>query len=88
MYAYWFAGSQVSLIHTIENLIHLKIQSIKCVYVQNLQYLLDNNSKNKAINNLLRTTVIHLLPSMNPDGFEMSAPQPCPNDGMQSLGSR
>ncbi|XP_060880532.1 carboxypeptidase D-like isoform X2 [Metopolophium dirhodum] len=53
-----------------------------------IQYLLDNSSKNKAINNLLRTTVIHLLPSMNPDGFEMSAPQPCPNDGMQRLGSR
>ncbi|KAL4148944.1 hypothetical protein QTP88_003075 [Uroleucon formosanum] len=53
-----------------------------------IQYLLDNNSKNKAINNMLRTTVIHLLPSMNPDGFEMSTPQPCPNDGMQILGSR
>ncbi|XP_022167083.1 carboxypeptidase D-like isoform X3 [Myzus persicae] len=53
-----------------------------------IQYLLDNNSKNKAINNMLRTTVIHLLPSMNPDGFERSSPQPCPNDGMQRSGSR
>ncbi|XP_025204120.1 carboxypeptidase D-like isoform X2 [Melanaphis sacchari] len=53
-----------------------------------VQYLLDNNSKNEAINNLLRTTVIHLLPSMNPDGFELSAPQPCPNDGMHMSGSR
>ncbi|XP_060840610.1 carboxypeptidase D-like isoform X2 [Rhopalosiphum padi] len=53
-----------------------------------IQYLLDNNSKNKAINNLLRTTIIHLLPSMNPDGFELSEPQPCPNDGMHISGSR
>ncbi|XP_026814300.1 carboxypeptidase D-like isoform X2 [Rhopalosiphum maidis] len=53
-----------------------------------IQYLLENNSKNKAINNLLRTTIIHLLPSMNPDGFELSEPQPCPNDGMHISGSR
>ncbi|CAH1715999.1 unnamed protein product [Aphis gossypii] len=53
-----------------------------------IQYLLDNNSKNEAIKNLLQTTVIHLLPSMNPDGFEMSRPLPCPNDGMHFSGSR
>ncbi|XP_025409980.1 carboxypeptidase D-like isoform X2 [Sipha flava] len=47
-----------------------------------IQYLLENNSKNKVINKLLRTTVIHLLPSMNPDGFEFSKPQPCPSSGM------
>lgn len=67
---------------------YFKIQIIKYDHIQNLQYLLDNNSKNEAIKNLLKTTVIHLLPSMNPDGFEMSKPLPCPNDGLHFSGSR
>lgn len=41
---------------------------------------MDNRSENQMINKLLQTTVIHLLPSMNPDGFEVSSPQPCPSD--------
>lgn len=56
--------------------------------IYNDQYLLDNNSKNKTIQKLLKTTIIHLLPSMNPDGFELSTPEPCPNDGKPPGGSR
>ncbi|VVC33638.1 Hypothetical protein CINCED_3A006469 [Cinara cedri] len=53
-----------------------------------IQYLLHNKSKNKLINKLLQTTVIHLLPSMNPDGFELSEPQSCPNNGSIVKSSR
>lgn len=30
----------------------------------------------------MRSTVIHLLPCINPDGFEKAEPHPCPNDGL------
>jgi len=36
------------------------------------QYLLVNYGKNSAITKLINTTRIHIMPSMNPDGYEKS----------------
>ncbi|XP_050428707.1 carboxypeptidase D-like isoform X2 [Adelges cooleyi] len=53
-----------------------------------IEYLLNENTKNATINNILQNTVIHLLPSMNPDGFEMSEPQLCTNTKSHRTGHR
>lgn len=45
------------------------------------QYLLYNYGKDTLVTNLVDTTDIHLLPSMNPDGFEASFVGDC--DGIQ-----
>lgn len=39
------------------------------------QYLVYNYGKNKRVTNLLDKTDIHIMPSMNPDGFENSQVQ-------------
>lgn len=36
------------------------------------QYLLENYKKNRRITHLLDSTEIHLMPTLNPDGFEIS----------------
>lgn len=41
-----------------------------CIYLA--QYLLENYSRNPRIRKFLNETDIHILPSINPDGFEKS----------------
>ncbi|KAG6443020.1 hypothetical protein O3G_MSEX002659 [Manduca sexta] len=46
------------------------------------QYLLRNYGKNERVTKLVNTTEIHLMPSLNPDGFEAAKEGACesPND--------
>lgn len=37
-----------------------------------MQYLLEGFGKNSRITSLINTTRIHIMPTMNPDGFEVS----------------
>lgn len=37
-----------------------------------MQYLLEGFGKNSRITTLINTTRIHIMPTMNPDGFEVS----------------
>ncbi|KAJ8712882.1 hypothetical protein PYW08_008186 [Mythimna loreyi] len=41
------------------------------------QYLLDNYGKNDRVTKLMNTTDIHLMPSLNPDGYEISEEGSC-----------
>lgn len=42
-----------------------------------LVYLVNSHSKNLLVKSLLKNTYIHLMPSMNPDGFESSKEGTC-----------
>ncbi|KAG8225762.1 hypothetical protein J437_LFUL005721 [Ladona fulva] len=42
-----------------------------------IEYLVTNYGKNKTVTHLLDTTIIHFLPSMNPDGFEKAKSSGC-----------
>lgn len=37
-----------------------------------IKYLCENYGSNERVTKLLNTTRIHILPSMNPDGYEMA----------------
>jgi len=37
-----------------------------------IQYLLENYGKNAEVSHLIDNTRIHIMPSMNPDGYERS----------------
>lgn len=37
-----------------------------------MQYLLEGYGKNKNVTTFINTTRIHIMPTMNPDGFEVS----------------
>ena len=37
------------------------------------QYLCQNYGRNNTVTKIVNSTRIHLLPSMNPDGYEMSS---------------
>lgn len=37
-----------------------------------IKYLCENYGSNERVTTLLNTTRIHILPSMNPDGYEMA----------------
>lgn len=41
--------------------------------LQLIKYLCENYDSDAAVKNLIDTTGIHILPSMNPDGYEMAA---------------
>lgn len=41
--------------------------------LQLIKYLCENYDTDTAVKNLIDTTGIHILPSMNPDGYEMAA---------------
>lgn len=45
--------------------------------LQLLVYLVNSYPKNKKVRDLLQKTYIHILPSMNPDGFEASSEGQC-----------
>lgn len=45
--------------------------------LQFLVYLVNSYPKNKQVKHILDTTYIHLMPSMNPDGFEVSIEGEC-----------
>ncbi|KAF1744801.1 hypothetical protein MXB_5616 [Myxobolus squamalis] len=44
----------------------------RVLMIELAQYLCQNYDKDQAINQMIRNTRIHLMPSMNPDGFEKS----------------
>ena len=48
------------------------------------QYLCENYGSDQRVTRILNTTQIHLLPSMNPDGFEMAKEGDCFGAGRQS----
>ena len=48
------------------------------------QYLCENYGKDQRITKILDTAEIHLLPSMNPDGYEMAKEDDCFGAGRQS----
>ncbi|KAK7026827.1 hypothetical protein SK128_005655 [Halocaridina rubra] len=48
------------------------------------QYLVNNYMKDERLTKLLNTTEIHLMPSMNPDGFELAKEGSC--DGIEKSG--
>ncbi|XP_064612625.1 carboxypeptidase D-like [Liolophura sinensis] len=50
-----------------------------------IEYLLVNYGKNDTVTSLLNSTVIHIMPSMNPDGFEASRMGDC--DGLVGRGN-
>lgn len=45
--------------------------------LQLLVYLVNSYPRNPQVRRLLESTYVHLMPSMNPDGFEMSAEGQC-----------
>lgn len=42
-----------------------------------MEYLVTNYGKDPTITNLLNTTTIHLMPTMNPDGFAAANATDC-----------
>jgi carboxypeptidase M len=49
----------------------------KEVLLHLIDYLLNNQNSDENVDYLLRNTRIHILPSMNPDGFEVSTSGQC-----------
>jgi murein tripeptide amidase MpaA len=49
--------------------------------MQLIAYLINNSIRNQNVKNLLENTRIHIMPSMNPDGYEMSIEGKCEGPG-------
>lgn len=49
----------------------------KEVLIHFLDYMLENQMADANVNYIMRNTQLHVMPSMNPDGFEMSVANDC-----------
>lgn len=45
-----------------------------------LDYLLNDNATDKRVQRIMNTTRLHVMPSMNPDGFERAKEGVCLTD--------
>ncbi|XP_055864115.1 carboxypeptidase D-like isoform X2 [Biomphalaria glabrata] len=94
-------GRKLTVIQISDNVKQREIGEPRFKYVANMhgneavgrelllnlaQYLLENYGKDARVTSLVNRTDIHLLPSMNPDGFEAAPEGQC--DGYTGRGNR